>query len=99
VCVKFSTMMAFPCMKSVRKGLMRGSSEVHWGLSSTVTIIWCMVCDKDKGRLQIFKLDGSHVASVEGEATKLASPEFIAVSRQGHLFVTDPERNCVHVFH
>lgn len=58
-----------------------------------------MVCDKDKGRLQIFELDGSHAVSVEGEATKLASPEFIAVSRQGHLFVTDPGRNCVRVFH
>lgn len=57
-----------------------------------------VVCDKDKGRLQIFKLDGSHVAMVEGEATKLASPEFIAVSKEGHLFVTDPRRNCVHVF-
>lgn len=32
---------------------------------------------------------------MEGEATKFASPEFIAVSRQGHLFVTDPGRNCV----
>lgn len=55
-----------------------------------------VVCDKDKGRLQIFKLDGSHAASVEGEAIKLASLNSL-LYRQGHLFVTDPGRNCVHV--
>lgn len=57
-----------------------------------------VVCDTERARLQIYNLDGTHVCTVEGESPRLASPEFVAVSREGHLFVTDPKSNCVHVF-
>ena len=57
-----------------------------------------VVCDSDRSRLQVFKLDGRHVAAVEGESSKLGSPQFVAVSKEGHLFVTDKGKECVHVF-
>ena len=58
-----------------------------------------VVCDSDRSRLQVFKLDGKHVATVEGESSQLGSPQFVAVSKDGHLFVTDRGKECVHVFY
>ena len=70
-----------------------------------------VVCDSNKSRLQVYKPDGRHVATVEGENSKLASPQFVAVSKDGHLFVTDSgckseesfdldaEQSCIHIFY
>ena len=54
-----------------------------------------VVCDHT-ARLQIFSLDGKFVSKIEGEHTGLNSPNSVAVSSDGKLFVTDG--NCVHVF-
>ena len=56
-----------------------------------------VVCDK-RARLQIFTLDGKFVSKIEGEHTGLNSPNSVAVSSDGKLFVTDENKNCVHVF-
>ena len=71
-----------------------------------------VVCDSDKSRLQVYKPDGRHVATVEAESSKLVSPQFVAVSKDGHLFVTDSgrkggqpfnlaakESSCIHIFY
>ena len=56
-----------------------------------------VVCDQ-RARLQIFTLDGKFVSKIEGEHTGLNSPNSVAVSSDGKLFVTDENENCVHVF-
>ena len=70
-----------------------------------------VVCDSNKSRLQVYKPDGRHVATVEGENSKLVSPQFVAVSKDGHLFVTDSgwksgqpfnrdaKQSCIHIFY
>ena len=70
-----------------------------------------VVCDSNKSRLQVYKPDGRHVATVEGKTSKLVSPQFVAVSKDGHLFVTDSgrkskesfhldaEQSCIHIFY
>ena len=55
------------------------------------------MCDQ-RARLQIFTLDGKFVSKIEGEHTGLNSPNSVAVSSDGKLFVTDENENCVHVF-
>ena len=63
-----------------------------------------VVCDSNKSCLQVYKPDGRHVATVEGENSKLISPQFVAVSKDGHLFVTDSgwesgKQSCIHIFY
>jgi len=58
-----------------------------------------IVCDSDGYRLQVFTLDGRHVTSIEGRDNGFQSPQFIAVSKDGRLFLTDTGKKCVHVFH
>ena len=63
-----------------------------------------VVCDSNKSCLQVYKPDGRHVATVEGENSKLISPQFVAVSKNGHLFVTDSgwesgKQSCIHIFY
>lgn len=68
-----------------------------------------VVCDTRKSRLQVFKTDGRHVSTVRGDSSQLASPHFVAVSRDGYLYVTDQgnkklfvvgeRKDCVHVFY
>ena len=70
-----------------------------------------VVCDSNKSRLQVYKPDGRHVATIEGENSQLVSPQFVAVSKDGHLFVTDSgckseelfhldaEQSCIHIFY
>ena len=58
-----------------------------------------IVCDSDGCRLQVFTLDGRHVRSIEGRDDGFQSPQFIAVSEDGRLFLTDTGKKCVHVFH
>ena len=57
-----------------------------------------MVCDRKNNRLQVFTLDGKFVTKIKPERTGLGTPWFVAVSNDGRLFVTDVEKNCVHVF-
>ena len=58
-----------------------------------------IVCDSDGCRLQVFTLNGRHVTSIEGRDNGFQSPQFIAVSNDGRLFLTDTGKKCVHVFH
>ena len=55
-----------------------------------------IVCDRN--RLQVFTLDGKFVTKIEPQRTGLGRPCSVTVSNDGRLFVTDKEKNCVHVF-
>ena len=58
-----------------------------------------IVCDGGNKRLQLFTLDGKFVTKIEQYFLKNGdSPCYVAVSNNGHVFVTDPEEDCVHVF-
>ena len=54
-----------------------------------------IVCDSNASRLQVFTLEGKHVTTITG----FGSPQFVAVSEDGQLYVTDKEKECVHVLH
>ena len=56
-----------------------------------------VVCDQKAG-LQIFTLDGKFLSKIEGVHPGLNSPNSVAVSSDGLLFVTDKNENRVHVF-
>ena len=56
-----------------------------------------VVCDQKAG-LQIFTLDGKFLSKIEGVPPGFNSPNSVAVSSDGRLFVTDKNENCVHVF-
>ena len=55
-----------------------------------------VVCDSGNSRLQIFSLDGKRVSKIEGGPV---NPVSVAVSPTRHLYITDTERYCVHVYH
>ena len=57
-----------------------------------------IICDYDNKSLQVFTLDGEFVNKVEQQSTEDVLPWSVAISKNGHLFVTDPADNCVHVF-
>ena len=57
-----------------------------------------VVCDCVNKRLQIFSLDGKVLSILEGQHIGLGDPYSVAVSSTGQLFVTDAEKQCVHVF-
>ena len=54
-----------------------------------------IVCDSNASRLQVFTLEGRFVTTITG----FGSPQFIAVSKDGQLYVVDKEKKCVHVLH
>ena len=56
-----------------------------------------VVCDEKAG-LQIFTLDGKFLSKIEGVHPGLNSPNSVAVSSDGRLFVIDKNENCVRVF-
>ena len=56
-----------------------------------------VVCDRGNERLQVFTLDGKFVSKIEGQHIGLKQPFFVAVSSTGQLFVTDFDKDCVHV--
>ena len=56
-----------------------------------------VVCDQKAG-LQIFTLDGKFLSKIERVHTGFNSPNSVAISSDGQLFVTDKNENCVHVF-
>ena len=58
-----------------------------------------IVCDAVNRRLVLFTPDGKSVAEVAESSPKYGFLTFCAVSNTGHLFVTDVEKNCIHVFH
>ena len=57
-----------------------------------------VVCENDNSRLQIFTIDGKFVTTIGGQHTCLKVPWSVAVSTNGQLFVTDIEKQCVHVY-
>jgi len=52
-----------------------------------------IVCDSNAGRLQVFTLKGRYVTTITG----FESPQFVAVSKDGH--VADKGKECVHVLY
>jgi len=59
-----------------------------------------IVCDQWNRRLQIFRPDGTFVTKIEEHfPTDDRAPMYVAVSIDGHVFVTDFSNDCVHVFH
>ena len=58
-----------------------------------------IVCDRENGRLQIFRPDGTFVTKIEEHfRTDDRAPMYVAVSIDGHVFVT-VSNDCVYVFH
>ena len=58
-----------------------------------------IVCDRDNRRLQIFRLDGTFVTKIEEHFSMDGGiPNYVAVSNDGHVLVTDVSNDCVHVF-
>ena len=54
-----------------------------------------IVCDVANRRLQIFRLDGTFVTKIAEHFSKEDGiPTYVAVSNDGHVFVTDNERLC-----
>jgi len=57
-----------------------------------------IVSDQGNKTLQIFTLEGKFVTKVEGQFFDNSWLSYIATSSNGHLFVTDYNKNCIHVF-
>ena len=58
-----------------------------------------IVCDNENSTLQLFTLDGKFVTKKEQYFLKNGgAPGYVALSNNGYVFVTDPEKDCVHVF-
>ena len=58
-----------------------------------------IVCDEGNKSLQIFRLDGTFVTKIEEHFSKNdGTPNYVAVSNDGHVFVTDISNDCVQVF-
>ena len=79
----------------------RGSGDGQLCCPAGLTIDWfsnLVVCDFGNNRLQIFTIDGKFVSAIGGQHTGLEGPRSVAGSTTGQLFVTDKEKNCVHVF-
>ena len=57
-----------------------------------------IVCDSRNKRLQVFTLDGKFLNTMEGELTGFEVPWSLAASSTGQLFVTNAQKNSVHVF-
>ncbi|CAH1256710.1 TRIM3 [Branchiostoma lanceolatum] len=46
-------------------------------------------------KLQVFRLDGTWVATISSDGDKLKRPHGVAVTEDGHVFVADPEDHCI----
>jgi len=57
-----------------------------------------IVCEPGNKRLQLFTLDGKFVTKIEGQFFENSYLVNAAVSSNGHLFVTDLNKNCIYVF-
>ena len=58
-----------------------------------------IVCDAGNRRMQRFTLDGKYIAQIAGSFFEGGYPHYAVISNTGHLFVSDSDRHCVHVFH
>ena len=58
-----------------------------------------IVCDTGNKRLQLFTLDGKCISQIAGSFIEGVFPHYDVISSTEHLFVTDIDRHCVHVFH
>jgi len=54
-----------------------------------------IVCDSNAGRLQVFTPKGRYVTTITGSE----SPQFVAVSKDGHFYVVEKRKECVHVLY
>ena len=58
-----------------------------------------IVCDAGNRRLQIFRFDGTFITKIEEHfSNNDGIPNYVAVSNDGHVLVTDTWNDCVHVF-
>ena len=57
-----------------------------------------IVCDSKGDNVQAFTLKGKFVNSIKQRGTEFQKPRSLAVSKTGQLFITDIEKQCVHVF-
>ena len=58
-----------------------------------------IVCNLGNRRLQIFRLDGTFVTKIAEHFSKDgATPGYVTVSNDGHVFITDVSNGYVHVF-
>ena len=57
-----------------------------------------IVCDSKGDNVQVFTLKGKFVNSIKQRGTEFQKPRSLAVSKTGQLFITDIEKQCVHVF-
>ncbi|CAH1245792.1 TRIM2 [Branchiostoma lanceolatum] len=46
-------------------------------------------------KLQVFRLDGTWVATISSDGDKPKRPHGVAVTEDGHVFVADPDHNCI----
>ena len=77
-----------------------GDGQFNGPVGLAVDTFGCLiVCDINNNRIQVFTLDGKFVTKIKPKRTGLGRPWSVAVSNNGHLFVTDAEKHCVHVFH
>ena len=58
-----------------------------------------IVCDAENKRLQLISLDGKYITQIAGSFFEGGFPRDAFISNTGYLFVSDSDRNCVHVFH
>ena len=58
-----------------------------------------IVCDSGNTKLRMFTLDGKFLGKIEEQLTGIVAPGSVAVANDGHVFVTDRTKNCVHVLH
>ena len=57
-----------------------------------------IVCDTGNRRLQLFTLDGKFITRISESFFENGVLASCAVSNNGHLFVSDIDKNCVYVF-
>ena len=58
-----------------------------------------IICDAGNKRLQLFTLDGKYIAQIAGSFFEGGFPRYAVISNTEHLFVSDSDLHCVHVFH
>ena len=80
----------------------KGSGDGQLSYPTGLVIDKCddlIVCDAGNKRLQLFALNGNFLRAIQYECFDYSFLCYAAVSNDSNLFVTDFEKNCVHVFH
>ena len=79
----------------------KGSRDGELSYPTGLAIDKCndlIVCDAGNKRLQLFAPDGKYLRKIQDRYFDYSYLCYAAVSNEGNLFVTDFEKNCVHVF-